>query len=541
MAARGIATPDELGGIPADLLAPAALRGIDSAATLLADAIARGQGIVVVADYDCDGATACAVMVRGLRMMGARVDYLVPNRFEHGYGLTPPIAQAVRRHPRMPDAGLIVTVDNGIASIDGVRRAHELGLSVLITDHHLPAAALPEADAIVNPNQPDCHFASKHLAGVGVAFYCLLALRARLREQGAFGSREQPALQTLFDLIALGTVADLVRLDRNNRILVAAGLARIRAGRGNPGICALLQVARRAPRACTTGDLGFAVGPRLNAAGRLSDITIGIECLLTDDPAHALALASELDQFNRERREQEARMREQALDDALELPADRLSAVLHRADWHEGIVGLVASRLKDRMHRPVFAFAPSRNDATLLKGSGRSIPGIHLRDVLDLISKRDPSLIERFGGHAMAAGLSLRHTNLGAFEQALERAMGELADPSCFVRETVTDGPIPPDSLHLGLLDQIEQRVWGQGFPEPLFSDRFRVRQQRLLKDRHLKLELMLGDRRFQGICFERAEPLPEQATLAYRLLRNEYRGSASLELQVVAIEQAYN
>ena len=537
LAARGVNDPKELGTELRDLLAPDAMLGIDAAATLLADTLDRAQPILVVADYDCDGATACAVAVRGLRMLGARVDYLVPNRFVHGYGLTPPIVDLAVNHPRLGRPALIVTVDNGIASLEGVERARELGIGVLVTDHHLPAERLPRAAAIVDPNQPGCPFPSKHLAGVGVMFYVLMALRAELRRRGAFESRQEPPLQSLLDLVALGTVADLVRLDRNNRLLVAAGLRRIRAGRACEGVKALFAAAGRDARQASCQDLGFSLGPRINAAGRLSDITHGIECLLADDAARAAEMARELDSMNRERREIEQDMREQALADAGEPPPHRRTLVVHRENWHEGVVGLVASRLKERHHRPTIAFAPSAGDPQQLRGSGRSIAGVHLRDVLDLVSKRAPRMITRFGGHAMAAGLTLPASQLAAFTEAFEQAVIDSADPACFEGELATDGALAAAEMDLALADLLEDLVWGQGFAPPLFEGVFEVGAQRLLKDKHLRLELRLGGRRFGAIAFGRTEPVPRTARIAFRLSRNEYQGLAELQLVVEAIE----
>jgi single-stranded-DNA-specific exonuclease len=536
-AARGVVDASEIAGLPADLIPPSALTDTGRAAKLLADAIDLGQTIVVIADYDCDGATACALMVRGLRMLGANADYLVPNRFVHGYGLTPEIATQAARHPRAGRPDWLITVDNGIASVEGVARASALGLRVIVTDHHLPGPELPAADAIVNPNRVDCGFPSKHLAGVGVAFYLMLALRAELRSRGRFGDAGGPPLQRLLDLVALGTVADLVRLDRNNRILVAAGLKRIRAAQANEGIRALLAVAGREPRSCSTGDLGFAVGPRVNAAGRLADITIGVECLLTDDPERAMQLAQQLDAINRERRAREAEMRDQAFDDVAGDTAPRCTRVVRRDSWHEGVVGLVASRLKERLHRPVFAFAPGSTGDGTWRGSGRSIPGIHLRDVLDLVSKRHPDLILRFGGHAMAAGLTLAGDRLDDFERAIEQVVAETADPDAFTAELHTDGPLAPEQMTLELIDRLGDAVWGQGYPEPLFADEFQIVQQRLVKDRHLKLTVRLAGRTLEGIYFDRTEPLAPRSLLAYRLTRNEFRGTASVQLQIVAAE----
>ena len=533
-AARGVLDPGEFGHDLANLLAPGTMRSIGAAAVLLADLIDANQPIVVVADYDCDGATACAVAMRGLGSMGARVDYLVPNRFEHGYGLTAPIVDLVASHPRIGRPTLIVTVDNGIASVEGVARARALGIGVLVTDHHLPGDALPEATVIVNPNQPGCEFASKNLAGVGVMFYVLLALRAELRRRGRFTSG--PPLQSLLDLVALGTVADLVRLDRNNRLLVAAGLRRIRAGQAAPGLSALLAAARRDPRRATCADLGFAAGPRINAAGRLADITLGIECLLADDADRARELAQRLDAINRERREIESQMREEALADLDEAPASRRSLVAFRPGWHEGVVGLVASRLKERHHRPTVAFAPSAADALMLRGSGRSITGVHLRDVFDLVAKRAPGMIPKFGGHAMAAGLTLARADLDRFTRAFDVAVGELADPGCFDAQLLTDGPVAPEAIDLALVEAIDLGVWGQGFPAPLFSDEVEVLSQRLVKERHLKLELRLGTRRYGAIAFGRTEPLPRRASIAFRLARNDYGGAARVELVVEGV-----
>ena len=538
-AARGVDDSALLDPDLRGLLPPDGLKDIDLAARLLAEAIDADRPVLIVADYDCDGATACAVAVRGLRMMGARVDYLVPNRFEHGYGLGPAIVDLACAHPRLGRPALIVTVDNGIASVEGVARARALGIEVLVTDHHLPGERLPDAAAIVDPNRTDCGFASKHLAGVGVMFYVLLALRARLRGMGRFAAGAEPQLQALLDLVALGTVADLVRLDRNNRLLVGAGLRRIRAGQACPGLLALFQAAGRAPRTAGCDDLGFALGPRINAAGRLEDITIGIECLLADDPERAAALAARLDAINRERRGIEADMREQAVADVGAPLAAQRTLVVCREGWHEGVVGLVASRLKEMHHRPTVAFAPASGEPGMLRGSGRSIPGVHLRDMLDLVSKRHPDMIPRFGGHAMAAGLSLPAGALDAFAEAFEQAILESADPACFERSLLTDGSLAPEELGLELAEAIDRGVWGQGFPAPLFSDVVEVAGQRLVKDRHMKLDLRLAGRRIDAIAFGRTDPLPRRARIAYRLERNDYRGLAELQLVVEAVEPA--
>ena len=537
LAARGVGDAAELDDDLGRLLPPAGLLGADRAARRLADAIERGERVLVVADYDCDGATACAVAVRGLRAMGASVDFLVPNRFEHGYGLTPAIVDLACAHPRLPDPRLIVTVDNGIASLEGVARANALGIDVLVTDHHLPGERLPAAAVIVDPSQPGCGFASKHLAGVGVMFYVLLALRAELRARGRFAQAREPALQGLLDLVALGTVADLVRLDRNNRLLVAAGLRRIRAGRACEGVGALLAVAGRDARLASCADLGFAVGPRINAAGRLQDIALGIECLLTDDPGRATALATRLDAINRERREIEGEMREQALADVGAPAPGQRALVVWRDGWHEGVVGLIASRLKDRHHRPTVAFAPSAADAGVLRGSGRSIAGVHLRDTLDLVSKRHPDMIERFGGHAMAAGLTLRAHALEAFAIAFEQAVAESADAACFAPALHADGALEAHELELSLVDALERGVWGQGFPAPVFCDEVEVLSQRLVKDRHTRLSLRVRGRAVAAIAFGRAEPLPARARIAYRISRNDWNGLSELQLLVDAVE----
>ncbi len=537
LAARGVRGADELGTDLRGLLAPEGMLGLDAGAALLARAAQATEPVLVIADYDCDGATACAVAVRGLRALGLRVDYLVPNRFEHGYGLTPAIVDLAAEHPRLGKPSLIVTVDNGIASVEGVARARELGIAVLVTDHHLAGDHLPEAAAIVDPNQPGCPFASKHLAGVGVMFYLLLALRAELRRRGVFAARAEPALQSLLDLVALGTVADLVRLDRNNRLLVSAGLRRIRAGHAHAGVSALFELAGRDPRRASCADLGFALGPRINAAGRLADISLGVECLLADDAEHARTLAARLDAINRERRDIELKMREEALADAEELPPDSLSLVVYRDAWHEGVVGLVASRLKERHHRPVVAFAKSAADESLLRGSGRSITGVHLRDLLDLVSKRHPGLILRFGGHAMAAGLTLQACELERFTAALEAAIRDFADEAAFEANLLTDGPLAADEFDLRLVDELERAVWGQGFPVPVFSDVVQVLSQRLVKDRHLRVELRVQGRRMSGIAFGRTDPLPPVARIAYRVTRDEYRGLAEVRLLIEAAQ----
>lgn len=533
-AARGITRASELDTSLRALLPPEALTGAAAAATLLADAIEAGARMVIVADYDCDGATACAVGVRALRAFGADVHYLVPDRITLGYGLTPAMVEIAARLE--PD--VLITVDNGIASIEGVAAARAHGMATVITDHHLPAAELPAADVIVNPNQPGCDFPSKALAGVGVMFYTMLALRAELRERGAFTGSKEPNLADLLDLVALGTVADVVKLDHNNRILVAQGLARMRAGRMQPGLRALFAVAGRDPMRATSTDLGFLLGPRLNAAGRLADMSLGIECLITDDAARAINIAQELDKLNRERRSIEAGMQEEALARLAGFDAgSRASIALFEPDWHQGVIGIVAGRIKERLHRPTVAFARAADGE--LKGSGRSIPGLHLRDALDLVTKREPELIVRFGGHAMAAGLTIRESELARFNAAFEEVVHELIDPADLQRRVDTDGGLESGYFALDAVRMLDHEIWGQGFPAPVFDDVFRVERQRLLKERHLKLELSRNATRHDAIFFNHAEGAAGQIHAAYRLGINEYNGVSSVQLLLEHIEAA--
>ncbi len=525
-AARGIRSPDELDTRSSALLAPDRLKGTREAATLLADTIAAGRGILIVADYDCDGATACAVGLRALRMMGAKVDYLVPDRFVLGYGLSPEVALLAAE--RQPD--LVVTVDNGIASVEGVAELKRRGIATLITDHHLPGDETPAADVIVNPNQHGCDFPSKALAGVGVMFYVALALRAELRRRGAYANAPEPNLAALLDLVALGTVADVVPLDRNNRILVAQGLARIRGGQMQAGIAALLAVAGREPSRAATFDLGFALGPRLNAAGRLADMSLGIECLVTDDPSRAMNIAQELDAINRQRRSIEAGMREDAelLLASLD-PGNRASLTLFDPGWHQGVVGILAGRVKEKLHRPTFAFA--RGNAGELKASGRSIPGLHLRDALDLVAKRHPDLLLRFGGHAAAAGLTLHEERLTEFETAFETVCRELLSPAQLTRTLETDGPLETGYYSLEAVRLMQQEVWGQAFPAPVFADSFEVVSQRILQEKHLKLKLQKANQRFDAIQFNFAESAPERIRAAFRVDINEWNGTQTVQL----------
>lgn len=528
-AARGIQTAAELDIQLGALLPPDGLKGIDTAAALLADAVTAGKKLLIVADYDCDGATACAVGLRALRSMGAMggtVDYLVPNRFETGYGLSPEVARlAAQKHP-----DVLVTVDNGIASVTGVAEAKRLGMAVIVTDHHLPGDELPAADAIVNPNQPGCRFPSKSIAGVGVMFYVMLALRAELRRRGHFAGRAEPNLAELLDLVALGTVADVVNLDRNNRILVAQGLARIRQRKMTPGIAALLQVAGREAERAGSFDLGYTVGPRLNAAGRLADMSLGIECLATDDLGRALNIAQQLDAINHERRAIEADMRAAA---AIQLEdidaAERASLTLFDPAWHQGVIGILAGRVKEQLHRPTFVFA--RGDAGELKGSGRSIPGLHLRDALDLVAKRHPELLLRFGGHAAAAGLTLREADLPLFETTFEAIARALLPAAAWTRTLETDGLLEAGYYGIAPARLLRETVWGQGFPAPLFDDEFEVVQQRLLKEKHLKLTLRKGKARLDAIRFNHTESAPERIRAAFRLDINEWRGEANVQL----------
>ncbi len=539
-AARGVRNADELDTGAARLLPPDTLLGTRLAAELLADAIAAGHKLCIVADYDCDGATACAVGLRGLRMLGARPDqvtYVVPDRAVHGYGLTPPIVDMVAA----TGAQVLITVDNGMASHEAVRLARARGMQVVITDHHLPVVtddgevSLPEADVIVNPNQPACGFASKALVGVGVMFYVLLALRALLRERGAYANAPQPRLDGLLDLVALGTVADVGRMDPNNRRLVTLGLERMRAGRAQPGIAALFEAAGRPMARASSQDLGFAIGPRVNAAGRLAEMGLGIVCLSTDDLGQAQELARQLDAINRERRELESGMKEQAelmltqlMPDEANVPA---ALTLFDPAFHEGVVGIVASRLKDKLHRPTFVFA--RGQDGLLKGSGRSIAGFHLRDALDLLAKRHPGLLKRFGGHAMAAGCTIDEADIAVFEQGLQQVAEATLEPSLLRRQKLTDGPLPAEAYSADTVSMLEHIVWGPGFEPPVFSDVVEVLGQRLVGERHLKLNLKVAGQNRDAIWFGRTEPVPERAHLAFRLNLDEYQGRQRIQLMV--------
>ena len=551
-AARGVQSPDELSLDLKKLLSPTELKNCLSTASLLADILEKKEPMLVVADYDCDGATACAVAVRGLKMLGGPetlIQFLVPNRFTMGYGLTPEVVELAAQ--QNPKPKYLITVDNGIASEAGVDRARELGMEVIVTDHHLPGDQLPKATAIVNPNQPGCSFPSKALAGVGVMFYLLVALRAELRNRGKFTNENQPKIENLLDLVALGTVADVAQLDRNNRILVSNGLKRIRAGICQAGIGALFQAAGRDPRSTNTFDLGFAIGPRLNAAGRLADMTLGIRLLLSDNAEQALELAQELDRINRERRVIETGMQEAALahlaeDQLAGTMAERTSICLWNPEWHQGVVGIVASRLKERFNRPAIVFAPAEGaTGEELRGSGRSLTGFHLRDALDLVSKREPGLILKFGGHAMAAGLTIRKADFEKFDAVFQKVASELLNDELLERRHIHDGALALSEFTPETGDLLAEEIWGQGFPQPIFYGKFEISQQSLMKDKHLRLQLRplgegsLASKPFTGVWFNRTQTLPEKANLAYRLVTDRYQGRARVQLMIEAHDES--
>ena len=545
-AQRGISGAQELEQGLAFLPPMASMRGLERAVEILAGALAAGQRILIIGDFDADGATSSTVAVRALRMMGATaVDFLVPNRFEYGYGLTPEIVEVAKQF--QPD--VIVTVDNGIASIDGVAAAKANGWQVVVTDHHLPGDVLPAADAIVNPNQPGCTFPSKNLAGVGVIFYVMLALRAALRESGYFQRKalEEPNLGLLLDLVALGTVADVVALDQTNRILVAQGLARIRRGLCCPGISALLEVGGRQREKVAASDMGFIVGPRLNAAGRLEDMAIGINCLLSENMTDALVAARELDRLNRERRSIEREMQDQAMANLETLQFDDEAALptglcIFQEDWHQGVIGILASRIKDKFHRPVIAFAAA--DEENIKGSARSVPGFHIRDGLDAVATRHPGLITNFGGHAMAAGLTIKRECLDAFQQAFDAEVQRHLGPEDLQGVVWSDGELDATELSLEVAEQLRQGgPWGQAFPEPVFDGDFSVVNRRIVGERHLKLLLQTpcGQQRIDAIAFNTTdEDWPantERVHAAFKLDVNEYKGRRSPQLLVDYIE----
>jgi single-stranded-DNA-specific exonuclease len=529
-AARGISSTEDASFKLSLLPSPSSMKGIDAVVDRLIVAIEKQEQMLIVADYDADGATACAIGLRGLRRMGAKIGYIVPNRFEYGYGLTPEIVElAAKEKPNV-----IVTVDNGIASVDGVARARELSIDVIVTDHHLPGDTLPDTPTIVNPNQPGCTFPSKALAGCGVMFYVLLALRARLRERGAFVQKNaqetQPDLNDLLPLVALGTVADVVPLDALNRRLVEAGLRRIREGKAQVGIEAIFEVAARNASKATAYDFGFILGPRINAAGRLDDISLGIECLLTDDKERALEIATQLDQLNRERRSIEAGMRDEAdLMIRAEITPEQRAIVVMDGTWHQGVVGIVAGRLRETYHRPALVFAPGED--TELKGSGRSIPGFHMRDALDLVSKRHPQLMRKFGGHAMAAGVTITNANFAPFAKAFEAVANELLTPEMLEQRIESDGSFNAEDFDFETAEALHNHVWGQAFPPPLFDDEFTVIDSRIVAFKHTKLRLKRSGRFFDAIRFNCTEPPPQPMRAAYKLSLSEWRGEQRVEL----------
>ena len=527
-AARGIQDSQQIRHTLHQLEPYGSLMQIDAAATRLADAIARQEKILVVADYDADGATACALATAGLRALGAQVSWLVPNRFDDGYGLTAEIVNQAAQHAPQ----ILLTVDNGIAAFEGVAEAQRRGIEVIVTDHHLPGETAPDT-LIVNPNQKGCAFPSKNLAGVSVAFYVVMATRAELRRRGAFAQQAEPPLGDLLDLVALGTVADVVKLDDNNRLLVDAGLRRIRAGQGRPGINALFRAAGRDPLRASAMDLGFTIGPRLNAAGRLADMGLGVACLLAPDDATAMTLAHELDRLNRERREIEADMQAQAVAilDRLDINAQRMTLILFDPNWHQGVIGLLASRIKERHHRPTLVFAEAGDG--WIKGSGRSVPALHLRDALDQVDRRHPGLIARFGGHAAAAGLTLRREDLETFSAAFEAIAHETMSASDLERIIETDGALSPTERHLDNARLLRNAVWGQGFPAPTFLGDFTVQSQRLVGSKHLRLRLLADGLQHDAILFNHDQALPDRIRAVYRMEVNEFNGSTTLQLGI--------
>ena len=545
-ASRGIESIAELSLELKNLIPPQHLSNCTATASFLADALANKKNILIVADYDCDGATACAVGILGLEELGkqyhTKIHFLVPNRFKMGYGLTPEVVDLAASVEPKPD--ILITVDNGIASVAGVARANALGMQVIVTDHHLPAEEVPQAELIINPNQRNCEFPSKSLAGVGVIFYVLLALRAELRKRNVFTLENQPKIEKLLDLVALGTVADVAQLDRNNRILVAAGIRRMRNDQMHLGIQALFEVSGRDSKKCNTFDLGFGLGPRLNAAGRLADMSLGIRCLISKTIEEARAIAKELDIMNRERREIESSMQETALLNLSEIKVQVNACLcLYDASWHQGVIGILASRLKEKYHRPVIIFAPgeevSATGDMILKGSGRSITGFHLRDAIDYISKQYPNMILKFGGHAMAAGLSIEKNQLEHFQRAFEAISSMWLDEDALHRILVHDGELPIDQIHPQFAEELSNEIWGQGFPEPVFTGKFKVMKQTILKEKHLKLELQplegKSNGTILGIWFGHADPLPSQTQLVYRLLVDHYLGYPRAQVHIEA------
>ena len=538
LAARHVTSPSDLDYEFKEMLSPWDLKNCREAGEAIADAIWKQNKIVIIGDYDCDGATAVSVGILGLQALGAfNVSYLIPDRDKDGYGLSPQLVDRAAA----AGAELIITVDNGISSVAAVEHAKTLGIEAVVTDHHLPGDEIPDT-LVVNPNQRGDTFPSKSLAGVGVIFYVLIAVRSALRAKGAYPNGKQPNLQHLIDLVALGTVADVVPLDRNNRILVSKGLDSIRAGKMQPGVSALLSIAGKNAHRISANDLGYILGPRINAAGRLDSINKGVECLTSYDYNTALFYAKELDQINAERRNREVSMQSDAILSLQTISVDDSnSIVLKGDDWHAGIIGLVASRIKEQTYRPVIAFAPSEeNGEHVLKGSGRSIPGIHLRDALDRVSKLSPGLILKFGGHAMAAGLTIRKDAFDEFKELFARAVKELSDPEMFERNIVTDGELRASDFNIELVEAIRKHVWGQAFPEPLFANQFKVLSQRVLKDQHLKLSLEVDGREIQAIWFRHKRELPPTVRLAYKLDINDFRGRQSVQLIIEGMEDEF-
>lgn len=536
-AARGLQSDDELDLAVSGLIPPGKMKGIEAAASYLADALATQKRIIIIADYDCDGATACTVGIRGLRMLGfEHVQYLVPNRFVDGYGLTPSIVDQVLALPEKFD--ILMTVDNGIASVSGVDHANQNGLQVIVTDHHLPGDETPAAAHIINPNQHGCQFPSKSLAGVGVIFYTLLALRTELRNRGRFTRETQPRIDRLLDIVALGTVADVVQLDKNNRILVQNGLNIMRSGRAHAGIQALFDACGKKIAEAKSGDLGFFIGPRINAAGRMDDMTVGIRCLLSDDPTEAGELAKQLNALNNERRSVEGAIQEQAELIIQDLHVESAFTIsLTDSSWHQGVIGIVAGRLKEKHHRPTIVFADA-GDGQLLKGSGRSIPGVHLRDVLDTVSKRHPDIITKFGGHAMAAGLSIHKDKFSAFCDAFELAVRELITEDDLEQCVFHDGTLAADDFTLSLAESIGNQIWGQGFPEPLFVGAFEVKSSRLIAEKHLKLQLQPVDSNqkshiLDAVWFRNTTAPDPMCKLAFKVQKNEYKGNVTVQLLI--------
>lgn len=538
LAAREISEPKEASSLGKNLLPWAGMKGIAESSQMLADAIQSRQRIVVVADYDSDGATSCAIAIKALRSMGAVADFAVPNRFVHGYGLTAAVVEQVAKEF---DPEIIITVDNGISSHDGIEKAHMRGIKVLVTDHHLPPEVIPPADCIVNPNQPGCEFPSKNLAGCGVIFYVMAALREELKKRSALPPDALPP-QALLDFAAIGTIADVVKLDENNRVLARLGLERIRQGRAHPGVAALFAVARRSMPQATSKDIGFAIGPRINAAGRLDDMSIGIRCLLADDFQEALELALKLDDLNRARKEIESGMQSEAQE---QIEADWKSGtgglpnaiVVKDASFHEGVIGIVAGRIKEKEHRPTIVFAPAQ-EAGSLKGSGRSIPGFHLRDALDLVHKRNPGILSKFGGHAMAAGMSLPEQNFEKFRDEFDKAAGELLTEEMLARYILTDGDLPGDDITLDFAERLAAEVWGQGFPEPVFHSRLKIREQRLIKDSHLKMEVEKDGQIFDAMWFFKDSKMSSgEIDAVYSIAPSEYKGDVFVQLMIVQAE----